>query len=479
MMKTINIYKKIGGVLFTGLIMLSSCSDYLTTLPTNSLVSDGAISTPEDTKTALNGAYAGLISARTDDVTYYYYGMDFLARAEVGGDDTQTNKVGDRTENYYRFTYRQNNAPQDLWYPPYAVINRVNVLLDAIDKGEVPMNDVVKNSKGEALAIRALAHFNLLITYGAPYLKDNGASLGVPVVKTVLTATDLPSRSTVAEGYQAVLDDLSDALGLISEEKNYGHFNRWGVKALLARVNLYKGDYDDAYSYAKDVVENGPYSLIDNADYLTVWGQEENNESIFDLALSSTSYSGDRELWGAVVSPSEYGAVVATKAFVDLLNEDPDDVRLGLLVADKNGTERTINKYPGRGSVTINNVRVLRLSDIYLIGAEAALKKASPDQDLADEYLYQIRHRANPNVTKIHATLDLIAKERRKELVLEGHRLYDVLRQGAEITRQGGSHFLNGNDLITVKWSDYRTVMPIPQAEIDANPNILQNPEYN
>ena len=120
MMKTINIYKKIGGVLFTGLIMLSSCSDYLTTLPTNSLVSDGAISTPEDTKTALNGAYAGLISARTDDVTYYYYGMDFLARAEVGGDDTQTNKVGDRTENYYRFTYRQNNAPQDLWYPPYA-----------------------------------------------------------------------------------------------------------------------------------------------------------------------------------------------------------------------------------------------------------------------------------------------------------------------------------------------------------------------
>ena len=476
MMKTINIYKKIGGVLFTGLIMLSSCSDYLTTLPTNSLVSDGAISTPEDTKTALNGAYAGLISARTDDVTYYYYGMDFLARAEVGGDDTQTNKVGDRTENYYRFTYRQNNAPQDLWYPPYAVINRVNVLLDAIDKGEVPMNDVVKNSKGAALAIRALAHFNLLITYGAPYLKDNGASLGVPVVKTVLTATDLPSRSTVAEGYQAVLDDLSDALGLISEEKNYGHFNRWGVKALLARVNLYKGDYDAAYSYAKD---NGPYSLIDNADYLTVWGQEENNESIFDLALSSTSYSGDRELWGAVVSPSEYGAVVATKAFVDLLNEDPDDVRLGLLVADKNGTERTINKYPGRGSVTINNVRVLRLSDIYLIGAEAALKKASPDQDLADEYLYQIRHRANPNVTKIDATLDLIAKERRKELVLEGHRLYDVLRQGAEITRQGGSHFLNGNDLITVKWSDYRTVMPIPQAEIDANPNILQNPEYN
>lgn len=53
-----------------------------------------------------------------------------------------------------------------------------------------------------------------------------------------------------------------------------------------------------------------------------------------------------------------------------------------------------------------------------------------------------------------------------------------MLRQGAEITRQGGSHFLNGNDLITVKWSDYRTVMPIPQAEMDANPNMEQNTGY-
>lgn len=479
MMKAININKIFMAVLLTGSAVLSSCSDYLTTLPANSLVSDGSISTPEDTKTALNGAYAGLITASTNDVTYYYYGMDFLARAEVGGDDTQTNKVGDRTENYYRFTDRQNNAPQDLWYVPYAVINRVNVLLTAIDNGDVPMTDVVKNSKGEALAIRALSHFNLLITYGAPYLKDNGASLGVPVVKEVLVATDLPDRSTVAEGYQAVLDDLTEALGLISDEKNYGHFNKWGVKALLARVNLYKGDYEAAYTYAKDVVENGPYSLIDNADYLAAWGKEENSESIFDLALASTTYSGNRELWGAVVSPSEYGAVVATKAFIDLLNEDPDDVRLGLLVDDKNGTKRTINKYPGREAVTINNIRVLRLSDIYLIAAEAALKKSAPDQDLADNYLYEIRHRANSANTKITATLDLIAKERRKELVLEGHRLYDVLRQGAEITRQGGSHFLNGNDLITVNWNDYRTVMPIPQAEIDANPNIVQNPEYN
>lgn len=481
MMKKLNIQSIFTTVIVATSVCLTSCDGYLTTLPSDSLVSDGAITTAEVQKSALNGAYAGLISVSDkDNTSYYYYGVDFIARAEVGGDDTQTNKTSDRTEQYYRYTYRQNNAPDDLWFPPYAVINRVNVLLEAIDKGEVPMSDVVKNSKGEALAIRALAHFNLLITYGAPYLKDNGASLGVPVVKEVLTAAELPARQTVAQGYAAVLEDLTDALSFIDENKNYGHFNRWAVKALLARVNLYKGDYDAAYGYAKDVVENGPYELIKNSDYVDSWKLEETSESIFDLALSSTTYAGGRELWGAVVAPSEYGAVVATKDFLDLLNEDPNDVRLGLLITDKNGTKRTINKYPGRaGSVAVNNVRVIRLSDIYLIGAEAALKKAAPDQTLADDYLYKIQNRANSATVKTTATLDLIMKERRKELVLEGHRLYDVLRQGIEITRKGGNHFLNATDLVTVNWNDYRTIMPIPQAEIDANTNIQQNPEYN
>lgn len=467
--------------MLTGATLLSSCDDYLTTLPSDSLVSEGAITTEEDTKTAVNGLYQGLISVTdpTSNVSYNYYGTDFITRPEVGGDDIQTRMVGDRTENFYRFTDRQNNAKESLWYVPYVLINRANVLLEAIKEGNIPMTDVTKNSQGEALAIRALAHFNLLITYGTPYQKDNGASLGVPVVTSVLDATALPERLTVAQGYEAVLTDLANALNLISENKTYGHINRWGVKALMARVNLYKGNYDEAYNYAKDVVEHGGYTLVPNSEYIEMWGKRENSESIFDLDLSSTMYSGSRELIGAVVAPSSYGAMVATTDFLNLLNEDPSDVRLGLLINDKEGKKRVINKYPGLdGNVIVNNIRVIRLSDIYLIGAEAALRKNTPDQKLADEYLYQIRHRANPNNTKITATIDLIKKERRKELVMEGHRLYDILRVGDTVERKGGTHFLNGEDLITVNWNDYRTIMPIPQAEIDANPQIKQNPPY-
>lgn len=461
--------------LLTGVTLLSSCDDYLTTLPSNSLVSEGAITTEEDTRTAVNGLYQGLISVDGS----YYYGTDFITRPEVGGEDIQTRMVGDRTENFYRFTDRQNNARESLWSVPYVVINRANVLLDAIESGSIPMTDVTKNSKGEALAIRALAHFNLLITYGTPYQKDNGASLGVPVITTVLDAASLPERLTVAQGYEAVLTDLADALDFISEDKTYGHINRWGVKALIARVNLYKGNYEEAYKYAKDVIDNGGYNLVPNAEYINMWGKRENSESIFDLDLSSTMYGGRRELIGSLVAPSSYGTMIATTDFLNLLNEDPDDVRLGLLIKDKDGQKRVVNKYPGLdGNIFVNNVRVIRLSDIYLIGAEAALRKGTPDQNSADEYLYQIRHRANPNNTKITATLDLVKKERRKELVMEGHRLYDILRVGDTVERKGGTHFLNGEDLITVNWNDYRTIMPIPQAEIDANPQIKQNPSY-
>lgn len=461
--------------LLTGSLMLSSCDDYLNTLPSYSLVSDGAITTENDTKVAVNGLYEGLISA--DGLCYY--GTDFITRPEVGGDNIQTRMNGDRTENFYRFTDRQNNARTSLWYVPYVVINRANVLLQAIDGGAVPMTDVTKNSKGEALAVRALAHFNLLITYGTPYQKDNGASLGVPVVTTVLDAAALPERFTVAQGYEAVLGDLNEALNYISEEKTYGHINIWGVKALMARVNLYKGDYEEAYKYAKDVIENGGYSLVPNSEYVAMWGKRENSESIFDLDFSTTTYGGNRELIGSVAAPKSYGAMVATDDFLDLLNEDKADVRLGLLIEDKEGKKRSVNKYPGLdGNVFVNNIRVIRLSDIYLIGAEAALRKNTPDQDLADEYLYQIRHRANSSNTKITATLDLVKKERRKELVMEGHRLYDILRVGDTVERKGGSHFLNGEDLIKVDWNDYRTIMPIPQAEIDANPKMIQNPSY-
>lgn len=82
--------------------------------------------------------------------------------------------------------------------------------------------------------------------------------------------------------------------------------------------------------------------------------------------------------------------------------------------------------------------------------------------------------RAIPSASDVTATEALVLKERRKELVMEGHRFYDIMRLGITVTRKGGYHFLNNTDLISPSYQDYRTILAIPQSEIDVNPNIKQ-----
>lgn len=111
---------------------------------------------------------------------------------------------------------------------------------------------------------------------------------------------------------------------------------------------------------------------------------------------------------------------------------------------------------------------LLRLSDIYLIAAEAALKKSTPNQNKADFYLNKIRKRA---------VSELTLKKRRKELVMENHRFYDAMRLGLTLNREktpgeGTDHYLNSTDLISPNWNDYRIILAIPQAEVGVNPNI-------
>ncbi|WP_293738912.1 RagB/SusD family nutrient uptake outer membrane protein [uncultured Parabacteroides sp.] len=453
-------------------VTFTSCDGYLDTFPSDSLVSTDAITTLQDVETALNGAYYEL----KDDS---YYGCDFVARAEVGGEDVQTLTSGGlRTDTYYRFTHRQNNSPEELWSYPYAIINRANVLLNAIETGDLPAGDELNNAKGEALALRALCHFDLLITYAKPYFVENGETPGIVLVKEVLGADDLPARSTVAQGYEMVITDLEEALKYIGTEVKNGRFNSWAVKGLLARINLYKRDWEKAFSYAEDVINNSPYSLLKTEDYVASWSARYSSESVFDLEISDLD-AGNREMFGYVVDPKGYAAISITKEFEDLINENQDDIRRNLLSATAIEGRTYMNKYPGiGGKAAVNNIRVIRLSDIYLIAAEAALKKSSVDQASANKYLNAIIKRAIPGAADVTATEALVLKERRKELVMEGHRFYDIMRLGITVTRQGGYHFLNNTDLISPSYQDYRTILAIPQAEIDVNPNIKQNEGY-
>lgn len=446
-----------------------ACDGYLDTYPSNARKPGEEISNEADVEALLHGAYRGLVASG-------YYGADFIIYGEVKGDDMQARVAGQRTEAAYRFSWQQSDAPEGLWQIPYEVISRANFLLESIS-GQ-PENDFLKDAKGQALTLRALCHFNLLQIYGYPYLKDGGKSWGVPLADRVMESDAVPARRTVREGYEMVVDDLRKAMTGMKAEVRPAYLNQWGAKALLAKVYLYQGNWDSAYVYAHEIIASGPYSLIPHDQYVGAWSKEFTTESIFQPAISEQSAT-NKELLGYVAAPGGYSSLIATQDFKDLMDEDPQDVRQGLL--QKKSRYWFINKYPGRnGHLAVNNVPVLRLSDIYLMAAEAALKKKQPEPDRAADYLNAIRLRANPALKRIPATEEEILKERRKELVMEGHRFFDAMRLGKRITRQGGFHFLSAKDLISPSWEDYRIVAPIPQTEIDVNPNLRgqQNEGY-
>ena len=127
-----------------------------------------------------------------------------------------------------------------------------------------------------------------------------------------------------------------------------------------------------------------------------------------------------------------------------------------------------------------SNIPVLRLAEAYLIAAESAVKLT--DKENAAKYLNKIVQRANPDkeVAVADVTLDRVLIERRKELVGEGHRLFDAMRNNQTIERKGASH---NSDLLLPEsrkydWNYFKTIMAIPQSEMNANDNMVQNEGY-
>ena len=344
--------------------------------------------------------------------------------------------------------------------------------------------------KGEALAIRGLALFDLTRIFGYPYTKDNGASLGVPIVEGLSTIESKPSRNTVAQCYTKVISDLTESIGLLSGDFNKGKINKWGAMALLSRVYLYKNDNTNALKMAKDAIkgaEKEGYALWTNEEYPTAWSNDASasnpGEVLFEI-VNLTSDSPGKESMGYLNSKDGYDDMCITCSFYQFLKKDPKDIRLKLLSFDKKYYAYVFKYQPQQNeSITDANIPLIRLSEVYLIAAEAAVKLG--DNATAIEYLDPIVKRANPENTVVGQTITLerVLDERRKELVAEGHRMYDVIRNGLTVERKDVkdsnlSKTKHDTKYMTYDWNFYMIVLPVPKKEMDANPNMEQNPGY-
>lgn len=483
------------------LLAMTSCAgDWLDLDPSTSVGSEGAITSLNDAQTALNGVYR--IAA-----SHSYYGDNYLYYGDCRGTDVQArvNKgPGRRVSPYYQF----NVAPDDafnitrVWNQPYIVIHQANSLIEKIDAGNISGADPVAVSqiRSEALAMRGLALFDLTRLFAMPYTYNNGSSLGVPIQTKTELPTSQPARNTVAECYAQVIKDMTEALPGLTTAKHDGYLNTWSVKALLSRVYLYMNDNENALKLAQEVINNdGIYTLFTHDEYTSVWGKDFNSESLFEFYYTLSEPAGGNGGEGAPMvyadNVKDWNNLVLTKDFLDLLKEDPEDVRHALTRLPEKPTEdifpvgatgqpKYLIKYPGKtGDVTTgnpqdNDICVVRLSEIYLNAAEAAFKLGGAHTVEAQTYLNAIVSRANPakSITTADVTLDRILKERRKELVGEGHTFFDYIRNDRPIVRRGGWHLIElPADAQVINPTDLRIALPIPQSEIDANPNMEQN----
>lgn len=484
-MKKINILMVMVAWLFT------ACSDFLDVEPTNSGDATTAINTATDAKIMINGLMSKMASGS-------YYGRNFPLYGDVKGGDLTVYSQGRGYDYLYAFNHSEtSNTYSGIWSQGYHNIAQINNLLESITALKAEgSTDNFDTYEGQALTARAITLFDLVRLYGKFYQEDKTA-WGVPNITVTLPSNAQELRATVEENYTQILNDLKAAEPLLSKSKSNGYINYWANKAMQARVYLYMGQNDLALAAAEEIINSNVYRLYNNDEWVSSWTKEFGDESIFELAIYPSEGDLLNSSLGAYVRRSGHGSTailgnfLASDSFIARMAEDPDDVRHGVIGRDETSATRMGSWYKYSGSTTLAgdknspnstavNIKVIRLSEVYLIAAEAAL---TLDKEKAANYLNEIRKRA-PNVapaTSETVSLEMIADERSKELFGEGHRFFDMIRWNRPITFNDelGNLAITHRET-TIDRSFYKTLLPITITEINSNPEIKtqQNPGY-
>ncbi|HLS37974.1 MAG TPA: RagB/SusD family nutrient uptake outer membrane protein [Sphingobacterium bovisgrunnientis] len=486
-------------------LTFSSCSDFLDVKPTNSAdASTQTITTVADANVIIRGLMSKMASGN-------YYGRNFMLYADTKGGDYTITSQGRGYDYLYVFNHSEtSNNYSSIWSQGYNCIAHINDLLVQIENlkaaGSSENFDTVI---GQALTARALIYFDLVRLYGKPFNMDKN-SFGVPITLTPLSSDAKLTRSSVNEVYTQILKDLKDAEPLITKPTNAstlantnGFLNYFGNKAIQARVYLYMEDFENALAAAEEVIAFSQYKLYTNDTWVSSWSKQFGSESVFELAiypnegdLGNSSLGAYTRRRGNPNNTIAAGYFTSSTSFLARLNEDAQDVRKGIMTTDElsttaNPRHGAIYKYSGsvgldgdgKGNSTAVNIKVIRLSEVYLIASEAALRKASPDLTKAVNYLNQIRKRS-PNLTpasNASINIDLIDAERSKELIGEGHRFFDMMRWNKTINFDDALASVSTiHRAASIDRTFHKTILPIPLAEVNANGEIFsqQNPGY-
>jgi len=455
-----------------------SCKKFLDVEQVMNIPSDEAITSVKDLEAVLMGAYDGLQSGNV-------LGGNMVVYAELLAEDTKVEEsrltnFGTR-EIYERTTTVQLSPLRNMWSAAYSTINRANLVIYYIDNNLLSGADfesVKDRYKGEALFIRAIAHFEILRFWALPYDVDNpggNTQPGIPYrTKPTLSGFDdlAMARNTVEEVYSNVINDLTQAktlLAVANIKKSSSRASEMAATSYLARVCLSKGDYTSAATYANEIITTGGYALNSNADICKVFqtsGDVATSESIFQLVNITTDQSN------AITysyNPSDGSAPLFSGAdTLKKLYSTLDSRRTKYVSINPFNGYISFKKYINPfSSNPAYNVSILRLAEMYLIKAESDILSGNVSQNTYDCYA-AVKQRAYgsnwvPETIDPNNLIDSVRLERRREMIAEGDRYHNIKR-------------MKMNERDNIPWNHPSLLFKIPQEEISGNPLMVQNP---
>jgi hypothetical protein len=464
------IYNKILILFMIGFVL--SCSESFLELTPQQSVSDlEALENLEDLNSSITGVYDEISGSN-------YYGRYMLMIPDVMADDVKQNSQANRIVPYAEHIVEKSDPDAaSLWTGMYRAINATNNIINsdvAVAATAVADKDHII---GEAYALRAQIYFDMVRMFAQHYTYTSDAShLGVPLILN-FDPINKPERNTVKAVYDQIISDMTMAISLMKSNSRSGNSNTLSsasTKALLSRVYLYKEDWSNAETLATEVLGSG-FSLVPNDNYFSLWTTDNSSESIFEISMTEADNVGGNGIAG-LYSRNGYGDYLPSNDVVSLY--DPADTRLSTFKEDSSLAGEfapfRVDKYPDFNG--FDNVKVIRLAEIYLIRAEARAEIGTNIQG-AQQDLDMVHQRALPSAPNTSVTGEALKEaiflERRLELCFEGQRLWDLMRNKMDVVRIQCTAAI-----CLIPYASDTVLLPIPQVETDANSNITQNPGY-
>lgn len=478
MMKKIKIL-----ILSSALMTLFSCQKLIEIKETDFIGGDVALKTVLNNEQGLIGAYAAM------NVEMGILLNAVFADEVVSADFYNAATVHEWQYSSTDISIRDSYTAFNLYYRIIDRVNRVLQALPAATAANATQEALRSRIRGEALFLRAFAHFELYRYYSNSAVGTDLAMAYMEVPSLLPTA-----RITVAPYFQKLKADLAAAKPLLpaySATSDIYRATNMAASALQARVALYLKEWNDAVTFSTEYINAIP--LATRANFPGIWTDANRSELAFKLSRTASLGGRIGSLFrGTSANASNIGGVTWTVAqkLWDMYDQ-ANDVRFGayykdepLLAGGSRKFTRLIKKYEGTTYGTPNenvaDAKVFRTGEMYLIRAEARAENNDLVGAAAD--LNALRTaRINGYVPVVLASKDAaitaIMDERYKELPYEGHRFWDLKRRNLPVVRLTVD-LPNPQATTTLPAGNFRFLLPIPNTEIQANPLIQQNPGY-